>query len=367
MTSLHHRRGPAALRAAAAAAAAALALGLAACAPAEEAPDDSGALIDDARCEANREAGTITYINSFGFGRPELFAAQELGYFDAMCLDVELITDTQNSISYVSTGRGTMGSVGDAGGVITYAAGGANITAVATMANGSAYVILTKPEITELTQLEGRTIGYHTKLPEVLQSTLIAAGVDTEQVEWINDTTYDPTLLITGQLDAIQAYRNNEPINLTRQGYDYNMFLPEDFGVHGTMNVYIANTEFLAEHRTAVQDFLRAAFKGVEYCAADIEACIEIIASEAEAAGQVYDREHQAESWMITNGIIKDNPWQGGGVGVQGVEQFEPEAEMVVAAGLVDEADIPDLAELVDEDIAAELYDGTTLLWPEED
>ena len=46
------------------------------------------------RCEANKAAGTITYLSSFDFAASasivEVLVAKQKGYFDDLCLDVEV-------------------------------------------------------------------------------------------------------------------------------------------------------------------------------------------------------------------------------------------------------------------------------------
>jgi hypothetical protein len=80
----------------------ALAFGVTACGDdsdsgggAGDVPDvESAEPIPDARCEANRAAGTITYLSSFDFAAAasivEVLVAEERGYFDELCLDVDI-------------------------------------------------------------------------------------------------------------------------------------------------------------------------------------------------------------------------------------------------------------------------------------
>ena len=46
------------------------------------------------RCAANQAAGTITYLSSFDYAAAasivEVIVAEQKGYFDALCLDVEM-------------------------------------------------------------------------------------------------------------------------------------------------------------------------------------------------------------------------------------------------------------------------------------
>ena len=54
-----------------------------------------GSGIDPERCAANQAAGTITYASSFDFAAAasivDVVVAKEKGYFEALCLDVELV------------------------------------------------------------------------------------------------------------------------------------------------------------------------------------------------------------------------------------------------------------------------------------
>ena len=57
-------------------------------------PDGLPAIGTPERCEANRDAGTLTFMTGFDYaaaaGIIEIVAASAQGYFDEMCLDVEL-------------------------------------------------------------------------------------------------------------------------------------------------------------------------------------------------------------------------------------------------------------------------------------
>ena len=80
-----------------------LALTIAACGDDDSNSDGAGGDVPDVksaepfpdeRCEANKAAGTITYLSSFDFAAAasivEVLVAEERGYFDELCLDVEI-------------------------------------------------------------------------------------------------------------------------------------------------------------------------------------------------------------------------------------------------------------------------------------
>ncbi|MEJ7721944.1 MAG: hypothetical protein WKF58_16625 [Ilumatobacteraceae bacterium] len=54
----------------------------------------AGEAFPESRCEANRAAGTITYLSGFDFaaaaGIVEVLVADDRGYYEELCLDVEI-------------------------------------------------------------------------------------------------------------------------------------------------------------------------------------------------------------------------------------------------------------------------------------
>src|SRR5699024_12734280 len=65
--------------------------------------------VDDETCKRNEDAGTITYISGYGYsasaGQMDVFIADELGYFDELCLDVDINAAGADGQQLVSSGR----------------------------------------------------------------------------------------------------------------------------------------------------------------------------------------------------------------------------------------------------------------------
>src|SRR5690625_5105909 len=72
----------------------ALALTLSACSSDESEDTETATIIDEERCEANAELGTLTYVTGYHYQasvtQMEVIAADALGFFDAVCLDIEI-------------------------------------------------------------------------------------------------------------------------------------------------------------------------------------------------------------------------------------------------------------------------------------
>ena len=102
------------------------------------AAQDAQPIIDEARCEANRAAGEVTFLTSFGFaashGILDVVAADELGYFDQLCLDVTLRPGGTNA-QLVSAGTAQLAGLGGPSDVMVARDNGAEIVGIATYGN----------------------------------------------------------------------------------------------------------------------------------------------------------------------------------------------------------------------------------------
>jgi NitT/TauT family transport system substrate-binding protein len=340
--------------------------GVAACGGGSSDEPKPNGIVSAERCAANRAAGTITWVSPFGFdaaaGIIDVFVADKLGYFRDLCLDVKLVTSSQNSASLVSAGTATTTSTGSAADFMLLAANGSNTTAVATYGNASAYCIITRPEIKNLKQLEGRTLGYHFVKAAPNLEMLAAAGVDIDKVKLINTPNFDPHQVVQGKLDGVSCYQSNEPLTLRAEGAKFNLFTPEQFDVSGTYNVVFFNNEFLEAHRDAAQDFMRADLHAFDYCLDHQAECIDIEQGYAERAGAEYPVPHERDVWKFEAQLSVDNTLPGKGIGVQSHAEWEPERQAVTRFGLAD--DIPPLRQIADTTMVDELYQGTELIWP---
>lgn len=329
-------------------------------------PSTTKPTVSAATCSTDRAAGTITFVSPFGFdasaGILDVFSAKSLGYFAAECLNVQFVTNSYTPIALVSSGAAQITGEGSAADAMAAIAGGSKFVGISTFAAVSNYAILTRPSITTLTQLQGKVLGYHTVLPVVLTQMLRAAHVNLAKVHQVNDTSYDPTLLISGRFDALQAYQSNEPITLRAAGDHFNEFLPRNFGVSGTFNVQVANTAFVKAHRTAVANFLRAELHAYAYCNLHVARCINFEAGYAKAAGVTYDKVHATAEWKFETGLVSKYSLKGQGVGVQTAAEWAPEERALVSNGVVKAGALS--ASMQDVTLARSLYHGTSLIWP---
>ncbi|GAA1806239.1 ABC transporter substrate-binding protein [Agromyces neolithicus] len=343
-------------------------LALAACSAPAAAPSaaNAAAAVDSETCKRNQDVGTITYISGYGYsasaGQIDVFLAEELGYFDELCLDVEINASGANGQQLVASGQAQFTALGSASDVMLAAANSRNLTAVATYGTESPFSIFTNEKIESLDDLDGESLGYFINLTPIASAMLDNAGVDASKVEMVKMTNYDPTVVVREQVDAIVGYASNQPQSLRAQNQPFNEFLPSDLGVEGTYNVMEANSQFLAEHREVAGDFMRASLKALQYCLDESDACIDTLAELAvdNNQGAAFPREQLARTWEVESAWVRESA--GGNPGVQTEAMWEPEYALVKKYGNVGE--LPAIADMMDSDLVADLYDGDALVWP---
>jgi ABC-type nitrate/sulfonate/bicarbonate transport system substrate-binding protein len=326
----------------------------------------STGLLSASKCATNRAAGTITYVSPFGFdasaGIIDVFVAEKLGYFADMCLHVGFVTNAFDVNALVSSDKAQVTNEGSAADALEAIASGAHIVAVETAGDTSDYAIITNKSITSLKQLNGKTLGYYSVLPVVLREMLSAAGADISAIKLIADTNYNPTQVIQGTLQGLQAYQSNQVITLKAAKDSFHEFTPQQFKIAGTYNVMTVNTTFLGEHRQAIADFMRADLHALHFCIKYPSECVKIEGAYAKAAGAQFMMAHEDKVWALERKLTLSSHLPDKGIGVQTYAEWKSESTALRTYGVV--ANVPRLASAEDMSLVANLYRGKTLIWP---
>jgi ABC-type nitrate/sulfonate/bicarbonate transport system substrate-binding protein len=321
-------------------------------------------LVSSSRCASNRAAGTITYLTGFGWqasvGILDPIAADAQGYYSEMCLRVQLKPgngDPTSSSQLVAADRATITELGSPSDAITAAAGGIPVDAVATYGNTTASTLLTMPSITNLRQLDGKTIGYKGAMPPIITAMLEKAGVNIRSLKEVS-VGYDPTILPRGQVQALTAYKSNEPIELKDDGYKIREWDPGRFGLNGAFNVFDVNRAWATAHPGAVEDFLRATFEAYNYCVSHASTCV----NEAAHYQTGYLVHQNVQRWHIESGEVDSTLLPGHGVGYEDQAQWEPEYRLLLADHLIKRP--VTLATIINPTYVDAIYHGRSLIWP---
>lgn len=331
------------------------------------------ATVDPERCARNQDAGTITYLSSFDFAAAasivDVVVAEQSGYFDDLCLDVEL-RPSFATVNYplVAGNEAQFSSAGNYTEILNNTGAGAEFVAFINYGKTPIEALITPDGgATELSELEGATIGVKGDIPPSIVALLADAGLSrgTDYSEVLLDG-YDPQAHLATGIDALPVYKSNEPGQLDAAGVAYNLFDPTDAGIPGSFGILYTSAGFAADHPTAVADFARASLKGMEDAIADPAAAVAMSLEMIDAAGNQNFLTQEGEQFRWESElaeVLRGTP-EGEPVGLIDPALFAAEYAAYVEAGVWPDG-APDDTMPFDAAIAAALYDAAgKVIWP---
>ena len=108
-----------------------------------------------------------------------------------------------------------------------------------------------------------------------LRALLNAGGLAEEDVSLLSIGYNQVEALVSGQVDAVVIYANNEPIQFEKMGYPVDLIRVADY-VHLTSNGILSNENTIADNPDLVQRMVQATLKGVAYSLDNPEEAFEI-------------------------------------------------------------------------------------------
>lgn len=335
----------------------------------------SGEAFPAARCEANQAAGTISYLTGFDFAATasivEVLVADHNGYYDELCLDVDIAASFSTAnYPLVASNDAQFSSSGSFSELASFSAvNEADLVAVAVEGRVAIDSLMVKPEFDSLEQLAGTTIGVKGKLPPSIAAMLAQLGL-------VEGTDFE-TLLLEGfnpiahweleGISAVPGWKSNEPGTLERAGIDFDLYDPADFGIPGSFGLVYTNRQFLTEHPTAAEDFMRATMRGLAEAIADPAAAATIAVDLINGNGNPNFLSPEGETfrWATDAQLITDTTPADSHPGVPDPAALAAEIAAYDAVGVYSEAGAPSIEGRFDPDLVAGLYaaDGT-VIWP---
>lgn len=122
--------------------------------------------------------------------------------------------------------------------------------------------------IESLEDLSGKRIGYAlAPLEPILWKTVFScAGIDLAELSLVNVGFNTVTALLTGNVEAIGAFRNYEVLQIEELGYEPVFFPQEEFCVPTTYEILlVAHPEFVSDQAVEGAAFLRALARAIDW------------------------------------------------------------------------------------------------------
>ncbi len=328
------------------------------------------------RCDANQAAGTISYLSGFDFAATasiiDIVIADHNGYYDELCLDVE-ITPSFSTANYplVAANDAQFSSSGSFSELATFSeVNEADLVALAVEGRVAIDSLMVKPDQADsLEALAGQTIGVKGKLPPSIAAMMATIGLaEGDDFDTVLLDGFDP--LAHWEVDGVSAvpgWKSNEPGTLERSGVAFDLYDPADFGIPGSFGLVYTNREFLDEHPTAAEDFMRATMRGLADAIADPEGSAAIAVDLINGNGNPNFLSPEGETfrWVTDAQLITDTTPAGSFPGVPDPAALAAEIEAYEAVGVYAETGTPQTDGRFDESLLLGLYaDDGTVIWP---
>lgn len=330
-----------------------------------------------ARCEANRAAGTITYLSSFDFAATasivDVVVADAKGYYADLCLDVELKPSfSVDNYPLIAANDAQFSSGGSFSEMVDFAGSNdAGFVALAVEGRTGIDALITKDgEVPTLADVEGRKIGVKGAVTPSVKAMLALEGmVEGEDYETVLLDGYDPLAHIEApEIIGFPGYKSNEPLQLEAAGVPFKLYNPSDYGVPGSFGIVYTNTTFLTEHPTAAQDFMRATMRGLADAVADPEgaAAIAVDAINAGENAMYLSAEGETARWAVESQLIAESVTTEAPLGIPLPDLLLDEVTTYAGIGLFDGV-VPIIDTMYDTGVLRGVYDDSgELIWPAE-
>lgn len=313
-----------------------------------------------ARCETNKKVGKIVYLSSFDFAAAasiiDVVEADAKGYFKDLCLDVELKPSFSTAnYALVGSGKAQFSSAGSYTELVNFSKDGAKFTAFIDYGKTPIEALVAKdPALASVADLKGKTIGVKGDIPPSIVALLNKAGLKrgTDYKEVLLDG-FDPKAHLATAIDALPVYKSNEPGQLDAAGVKYKLFDTTAEGIPGSFGLLYTSADFAAKNPTVVEDFARAALKGMEDAVADPAGAVKISVTKINAAGNQNYLTEAGETFRWTQELAEVVKGLGGKpIGVIVPSVFDNEIASYTEAGVIK---VPD-PKAYDDKIASGLY-----------
>ena len=323
------------------------------------------------RCEANRSAGKLIFQTGFDYaaaaGIIEIIAAKAEGFFDEMCLEVELqpgfAPGNSTSLAAGLTQLSVAASFGEL--VRLNVAGGTDMMAFSQLGHTSVSALVVPAGAAEsLADLDGKIIGIKGDIPAAVEAMLAQEGIRREDITELLLDGFDPVAHLALGIDALPVYKSNEPAVLEREGIDVILFDPLDYDIPASFALAVNTPAFYEEHPTVVEDFVRAQLRGYQFAAENPEAAVSHAFDLINAAGNpMYLAEaHELSRWRVEQSMVQDVTPEGFLIGQLNPEALGAEVQLLTDLGVFET--LPDWEAMIDTALVPRLYDDSgDLIW----
>jgi ABC-type nitrate/sulfonate/bicarbonate transport system substrate-binding protein len=332
-------------------------------------PGSVSELTGDERCAANEAAGEIIFLTGFGYfpsvSVADVITAQEKGYFDEMCLDVEILPSLPGESMALLSANEVQFAAHSFGATAAGVSQGANVVTVLCYgwAPIQTLIVPVDSPIESLEQFEGTTIATTSGSVGVPIRTMLGTVGLIEGEDYLAQATgFDPFVITQEEIAGKASYRSSDPFSLRQGGIETRAFNPEDYDVTASFGSILASRGFVEENPSAAEDFVRAVLQGWAY-ASDEANTEEIIGFSRELTEGDFSDEAENFRWTTERDLVMANLLEGHPYGWMDAGLIQLELDSIADAEVLENTPAAD--ELFTNEFVDAVHDESgAVIWP---
>lgn len=289
-----------------------------------------------------------------------VYIAQEKGYFRELNLDVTIRHAQSGEHLQLLLANEVQITTANGASVLRRNDQDLEIVSLALIGQRSeqGFAVLENSGINTVRDWAGKKFGYKGSVPTEFLAIARAGGLDPARVEAVR-VGFDPRILSEGQVDILAVFFSNEPWQLENIGFKTRVFDPNDFGIESLGLTYIATREMIEKDPEAIERFLRAALRGIEYADKNRDEALDIVMKYAPQE----NREHQRFMLNVELDRAITDLTRKNGLGWQTREQWQRFHDSLLEFGGITKR--LDVSRVYTDEFLRRIYKDGKLQWPQ--
>ncbi|HZD10584.1 MAG TPA: ABC transporter substrate-binding protein [Candidatus Binatia bacterium] len=268
-----------------------------------------------------------------------MFVADQQGFYAEEGLEVNFISGGAgiDAIPLVRQNPDIIGIANSGPALINAVSAGAPLTAIGAFyqKHPNGFLILKDTPIDSFKDLEGHSIAIQPESEYLLDVLAAYHNLDKSKMELVR-AGFDPTPLLTGQVDAYVAWIVNQPYAVEQAGKEWKFLLFADNpGLEYYAMIPFVHRDFIANHPDVLEGFMRASLRGWEWALDHPEETANMVVSEYLPGG-----DPDAELWLLnaSRDLILTDETAEHGIGWMNPQKWEDGIATLVQYDQIDES-----------------------------
>jgi ABC-type nitrate/sulfonate/bicarbonate transport system substrate-binding protein len=255
------------------------------------------------------------------------YVAQEKGFYKDAGLDVDIKHAQQGEHLQLLLAGEVQFSTANGAQVLSRNDQGLPLVSVALIGQKSeqGFAVGANSGINTVQDWAGKTFGYKGSVPAEFLAIARANNLDPAKVKQVS-VGFDPRVLSEGRVDILPVFVSNEPDILNSIGYKTRLFDPNDFGVGALGLSYVTSRDYLTKDPDAVERFVKASLRGIDYAKAHPDEAADIVMKYAPQE----DRAHQKFMLGVELDRAQTDLTKKSGIGTQTTQQWQSMADTLL-------------------------------------